>query len=144
MKCLIFTFCLISVIFFKKDNGVRQDSCQKYYDKSKHSFVYTTADKMPEYPGGLSNFFSFFARGIKYDNVGSDLLQSKVTLVFIVDTSGNIKNAGIYRKPSKDYSKLEKEYLSLLLKMSKWEPGKCNGRKVPVRLIAPFTISYQM
>lgn len=143
MKYFIFTLGFITV-FFNKTSLAQQSFCQKYYDKSMRSFVYTTIDQMPEYPGGFGSFFSFFARRIKYDDVKFESRQSKVTLVFIVDTLGCVKNASIYKKVSKNYSKLENEYLNLLPKTLRWEPGKCNGKKVPVRLKVPFLISPQM
>ncbi|MDR6785350.1 hypothetical protein ABIE26_004060 [Pedobacter africanus] len=143
MKYLIFALCFIGIILFKKDSEAQQAPCEKYYDKTMRSFVYTSVDEMPEYPGGYGNFSSFFATRVKYDTSNSETLQGKVTLVFIVDTLGNVRNAGIYKKLAKDNSRLEKEYLSVLTKTLKWKPGRCNGKKVPVRFIAPFLINLQ-
>nr|WP_121273617.1 hypothetical protein [Pedobacter schmidteae] len=144
MKYLIFTLSFIGVVFFNKKSEAQQSSCQKYYDKSMHSVVYTSVDQMPEYPGGFGSFFSFFIRRVKYDDVKFEPGRNKITLVFIVDTLGNVKNGAIYKKLPKDYSKVENEFLSLLPKTLKWKPGKCSGKIVPVRLMVPFLISPQI
>ena len=58
----------------------------------------------------------------------------------IIDTMGNPRNLAIKNKPEKKYSALDKEVLRVAKLMSQWKPGKCNGKKVPVRLLFPMSI----
>ena len=55
---------------------------------------------------------------------------------FVVDAAGNIINIGIEQKARPD---LDAEVMRVLKKMPVWEPGKQNGRNVPVFFRLPVT-----
>ena len=143
MKYLVFLLYVSGFLCTRNDFKNQQNSCTGYYDKVIHSFVYTYVDKMPEYPGGIGKFYSFLAKNIVYDGYSAENYQTKVTIVFIIDTAGTIKNAGIDKKDRKDYSKLELRYLNLLTKTPRWKPGKCNGKNVNVRYMSTINLTPQ-
>lgn len=138
-------FLLINCIFRTYQTKNKQKNCKRYYDKAMHSFVYTSPDEMPEYPGSLVKFYSFLSKNTIYPIVKeNEVIQSKVLLTFIVDTLGNARALAIHNKPMQYYSPLDISVLNAAKQMKKWKPGKCNGKKVFVRVNTYIIITPQI
>ena len=117
---------------------------ERYYDKSFGAYVYNEAylDERPEYPGGLRALALYFHEKFKYPPEQNDS-QTSIKLTLIIDTLGNPKNAAIDNKPILYYTPLDKEALRWAKQMPKWKPGKCNGKKVAVKVTIPLGIEIQ-
>lgn len=145
MKYLLFIFLLASFGFKTSQFETLQGDCVRYYDKSVGSYVYTQVDEMPVYPGGMNSLFSFFKKNMTYPQLKKDeVLQTKVLITFVVDTLGKVRAIAIDKKDKRVYSSLDLEALRVAKLMMKWEPGKCSGLKVPVRMKFPMIISPQL
>ena len=102
--------------------------------------VLKVVEKMSEYPGGLKALYRDFFKKLNYPKEQKDI-QTKIHITFIVDTSGQMKNACIYKKFSeKEISSLERVSLEVIKSMPNWTPGEQNGKKVPVRIMLPMYI----
>lgn len=130
MKSLILLLSIIGFNVAKSDFKIQQDSCSKYYDETMHSFVYTYADEMPEFPGGQSKFYSYFLKNLKFKADATKSWQSRAPTTFFIDTLGNVKNISIDNKLPKDYTSLDSGFVDVLKKSPQWKPGACNGKKV--------------
>lgn len=145
MKYLIFILFLTSCSFKTHQIETQQKRCTRHYEKSIDLYVYSNVDEMPLYPGGMNALSTFFLKNIVYPPLEENkVIQTKLSLTFIVDTVGNVISPGIDKKSKRDYSPLDIEALRPVKLMLKWEPGKCNGEKVPVRITFPITINPQM
>lgn len=97
-------------------------------------------DVMPEYPGGLKNFYKEVARN--YNVPASDQEQSfKVFVSFVVEKDGSITDVKVTRDASPALG-LGKEAVRVLQKMkTKWKPGIKNGKPVRTAYNLPITIN---
>lgn len=145
MKYFIFILFLTSCGFRTHQIETQQKRCTRRYEKLMDLYVYSNVDEMPLYPGGMNSLSTFFLKHLAYPPRDENkALQTRLFLTFIVDTLGNVIAPGIDKKTKRDYSPLDMEALRLAKLMLKWEPGKCNGEKVPVRVTFPIMISPQM
>ena len=145
MNYLLFIFLLSSFGFKASQFETSQGGCVRHYDKSVGSYVYTQVDEMPVYPGGMNSLFSFFKKNITYPQLKKDeVLQTKVLITFVVDTLGKVHAIAIDKKYKRAYSSLDIEALRVAKLMMKWEPGKCSGLKVAVRMKFPMIICPQL
>jgi TonB family protein len=147
MKYLILVLLLTSCNSYRTTIKSQENKCARHFDRSFGNYVYdfVSLDEVPEYPGGTQAFSSFIVGNLKYptENEQPDL-QGSVHLAMIIDTMGNPKNLEIYNKSVDKYSALDKEVLRSAKLMSKWKPGKCNGKKVPVKVSSRIFIDPQM
>jgi len=147
MKYLILVLLLTSCSSYRNTIKSQENKCVRHYDRSFGNYVYdfVSLDEVPEYPGGTHAFTSFIVGNLKYptENEQPDL-QGSVYLAMIIDTKGNPRNLEIYGKSIEKYSALDKEALRSAKLMPKWKPGKCNGKKVPVKLFYRIYIDPSM
>ncbi|MFA4868968.1 MAG: hypothetical protein WC623_12250 [Pedobacter sp.] len=144
MKYFIFIFLLTSCSFRAEQIKRQQKSCRGYYEKSIGSYIYTSVDEMPVYPGGMNALSLFFAKNMVYPpQEENKTLQTKLFLTFVIDTLGNSRVLAKASISKRNNSLIDNEVLRLTKLMLKWEPGKCNRDKVSVRLTIPFVISPQ-
>jgi len=128
----------------KKDKDVKAFfPCQSYYDLFVKRNVFTSVDEMPIFPGGMSKLSSFFDK-VKYEgSFNNSSWQNKVDLTFVIDEKGCIIHAGIDKKKTKEYSKLDLAYIHAAKEMPKWKPAKCNGKIVLFKFRTTFRITSQ-
>ncbi len=68
-------------------------------------------------------------------------LQTKIYLTFVIDTSGNVRNACIYKPYFDDgLSIFEKEAIKIIENFNDWTSGEQDEKKVPVRMYLPIII----
>lgn len=95
--------------------------------------VYTTVEKMPEFPGGMKAFQQYVRKNLPQQNVKE---KGVVIIQFIVEKDGSISSPTIARGFKADLDTLS---LNLVSNMPKWIPGEeDNGNKVRCKYSVPI------
>jgi len=98
---------------------------------------------MAMFPGGESAYMEYISRHLIYPRQ-QKLFQSVVSVTFVVDTQGKIRNPCIYRKLRRNaQTPLEMEVLDLIKSMPPWVPGEQDGKKVYLRVYLPIRLEPQ-
>lgn len=98
------------------------------------SHVYTSVEVMPEYPGGIAEFYKYVQRNFRVPRGASD---GQIIVSFVVEVDGSLTNIKVLRDlgfGSGDQA------VRLLEKSKKWNPGVQNGRSVRVSYTLPIRI----
>lgn len=94
-------------------------------------------DKLPSFPGGLEEMFSFIRENLTYPERAQNMeIQGTIYVSFVVDKSGNLCDIMVVKSVSKE---LDNECLRIMKLMPKWEPGMLDDKPVNVYFIIPFT-----
>lgn len=118
-------------------NCIENISCIPEVDKLNGQFVLRSADKMPQYPGGIEAMYKFIAKNIRLHGEGD--VRGKILMTFIVDTAGRICNACVKRSCSlKGRYIIEEEITEIFKQLEVMQPGENEGKKVPVRISLPI------
>ncbi|MBK9636495.1 MAG: TonB family protein [Bacteroidetes bacterium] len=100
---------------------------------------YIWVEEMPQFPGGVNEMLKYLKNNIKYP---IDAREANITgvvyLSFIVDKEGEIKNIEILKGIG---GGCEEEAVRVVKKMSKWNPGKQNGKAVNVQFKLPVSFT---
>lgn len=100
--------------------------------------IYSFADKMPEYSGGLSALYKFIEVNTKYPvEERNEGIQGTVYAKIIVNKDGSISNPSIVRSIT-GHPNFDKEVLRVIKLMPNWIPGENNGQKVDIEYTLPF------
>lgn len=101
--------------------------------------VYDMPEVLPQYPGGMSDMFSFISMNVQYPkDLVKKKVSGKVVVNFIVLKDGSISNVEVMKSV---HPKLDKEAVRVVKLMPKWTPGKQDGKPVNVRLTLPIYFS---
>lgn len=114
--------------------------CRVHYTTSqsgnatyKDVYEYDYVTEKPSFPGGSSKLIRFINNTREYPSTAYNRgIQGRVTLSFIVNTDGSISNISILKGVE---DSLNREAIRIIEKMPHWNPGRLNGRSVPVRVI---------
>jgi periplasmic protein TonB len=128
MKKILF----IAIAFFAIQMVSAQETTINLSDK-----VYNTAgiEVKPEFPGGIGEFYKYFAKNYRTPNVKK--LNGKVYITFVVEKDGSIDEVKVLRDIG--YGTGE-EAVRVLNNSPKWLPGEQDGRKVRCSFSLPITI----
>lgn len=97
--------------------------------------VFTSVEEMAEFPGGMSAMMRYLADHIQYPaEAREDNVQGRVVVRFVVDKSGEVRNAVVMRDIGAGCGK---EALRVVNSMPKWKPGKMHGQPVHVYFTLP-------
>lgn len=107
-------------------------SCMSHFDKDLNKDVYDEADIMPSYEEGEVAFLKEFYKNFHYPD--QKIYQGSVILLFVIGEDGTVIKKGIKGKTLSQYTSVEKEALRVLENSSKWTPGKCNDKIIPVQI----------
>lgn len=122
MRKLIFLALTATAMFF--NSAQAQNNPDKVYD-------FVSLEKAPEYSGGISKFYEYLAREIKYpDAAKKNNTQGKVFASFIVEKNGTLTDIQIVRGLTKE---TDDEALRVLSKSPRWNPGLIDGHPVRVK-----------
>ncbi|MBO4660462.1 MAG: energy transducer TonB [Prevotella sp.] len=100
--------------------------------------VYTIAEQMPSFKGNVNQWLS---QNLTYPAAAAENgIQGKVVVKFVVDEHGNVSDVQVVR--SVDPS-LDREAVSTVKRMPKWNPGMQNGQPVKVWYTLPVTFKLQ-
>ena len=105
--------------------------------KDKERVVYTVAEVMPEFPGGMAAMMKFLGDSINYPIEAKEKkIQGRVVITFVVREDGVVVDPEIVRGVE---DSLDKEALRVVSAMPKWVPGKQDGKAVNVKYALPIT-----
>lgn len=103
--------------------------------------VYEVADKMPEFPGGMTGLMQYLSKNVKYPaDARAKGIQGRVVVSVIVNTKGKATNATIVQSVSPS---LDAEALRVAGTMPDWTPGTKDGKPVNVKYSFPITFRLQ-
>lgn len=122
--------CVLSLIIFFTPINI---SCNQ-------ETIYTSAEVMPQYPGGESEMMKYFTT-IKYPKISvENSINSRVVARFIITKEGKIRNIEILKSLNKEF---DAEFVKFIQAMPDWIPAKQNGQNVSCYYIIPMTICLQ-
>lgn len=100
--------------------------------------IYIVVEQMPEFVPGKENntaIMEFIKKNVKYPELDRDAgIQGTVTLSFVVDGGGKVKDINVLKGVSKN---IDAEAIRVIKAMPDWKPGKQNGRPAKVKFTVP-------
>lgn len=142
LKLLARIVALAGVILFPI--GVKGQTCrvncgtnaagvQTYMEVYEYDFV----TEKPHFPGGEEKLLKYINHTREYpEQAYRNGIQGRVMCSFVVMADGSISYVRVLRGVE---ASLNNEAKRVLSKMPHWQPGRLNGRAVPVRVIYPIT-----
>jgi len=101
--------------------------------------VFNEVDKIPEFPGGISELGHFLAKNIRYPKIDHDNgVQGRVFVRFVIEKDGTVSETKVLRSPS---NTLSDEALRVINSSPKWSPGLKNGKPVRTQFTMPVNFS---
>ena len=125
-------FLFLAIAFFAIQIVSAQDTT-----KVANDIVYNTAgiEVKPDFPGGMGEFYKYFAKNYRTPNVKK--LNGKVYVSFVIEKDGSIGEVKVLRDIG--YGTGE-EAIRVLNNSPKWLPGEQDGRKVRCAFSLPINI----
>ena len=113
--------------------------CESAFNGLPNDTIYGgyQVDKNPEYPGGLAECVGFINKNIDREKCEGE--EGRVILNFVVNSDGSLSDIKVLRGVSR---KVDKEIVSIVEKMPKWNPGTLNGNPVRVRFTLPVMVKF--
>lgn len=103
--------------------------------------TFEVAEIMPTYPGGDGELLKYLSSNIRYPVIDlENNVQGRVVLRFVVGEDGAIRDIVVLRSLS---ASCDKEAIRVVKSMSKWIPGRQNGKAVPVYFSLPIKFAIQ-
>ena len=103
--------------------------------------VYEVADKMPEFPGGMTGLMQHLSKNIRYPaEAHTNNIQGRVVVSVIINTEGKVTNAKIVQGVAPS---LDAEALRVATTMPDWIPGTKDGKPVNVKYTFPVVFRLQ-
>lgn len=103
--------------------------------------VYEVADKMPEFPGGMTELMQHLSKNIRYPaEAHTNNIQGRVVVSVIINTEGKVTNAKIVQGVAPS---LDAEALRVTGTMPDWIPGTKDGKPVNVKYTFPVVFRLQ-
>lgn len=141
LTLLLFSFSSFTGPAIKTGQGPEPArECKSYYDATLKETVYTSVDKLPEFPGGSPAWGQYINKNINEENL-DPAVDCNVKIRMIVDAAGQIRKAVAIHGDTevKEPNANEKEVLRVYLKSGLWTPGTCGGNKVTAEIVQSFT-----
>jgi protein TonB len=106
-------------------------------DMVSDTTVYSTVNKLPQFPTGEKGLFQYLSQNIRLPNDEKENgLESKFYIEFIVEKDGSITHIREIR------GRLNAVDLAFIQKMPRWIPGLQDGKPVRVRYKLPINIHF--
>ncbi len=114
------------------------DRTQEALEKLEGIVPYAAVEAKPTFNGGdADSFIKYVQQNIKYpENALENGVEGKVTVNFVVDATGKIRNAKVVNGVDDE---LNAEALRVVEAAPAWTPAKQNGKNVPVTCSIPVT-----
>ena len=114
------------------------DRAQDALEKLDGIVPYATVEAKPTFNGGDADaFVKYVQQNIQYpQNALENNVEGKVTVNFVVDANGKIRNAKVVNGVDDE---LNAEALRVVESAPAWTPAKQNGKNVPVTCSIPVT-----
>lgn len=108
-------------------------------EKLKGTPAFEVVENMPEFPGGIPAIMDYLQKNLRYPEAAKKAgTQGRVTVQFVVDKDGSIKDPKVVRPIDKD---MDAEAVRLIASMPKWKPGMQKGQAVAVKYTLPVKFS---
>lgn len=96
-------------------------------------------DRLPEYPGGIKNFYEYVGNNFERPEVDENLSSLNVIMSFVIEKDGSMSDVKVLRSSDKS---IEKEAIRVLKSLKiKWSPGFKDGEKVRVLYTLPIKVA---
>jgi len=104
-----------------------------------HNEVFTSTEKLPQYPGGIESFHQFLSTNLHYPAEALEKnVKGRVNITFIVERDGALSN---FRAVGSFVAPLANEALRVMALSPKWLPGEQNGKRVAVQYTVPIVFT---
>ena len=111
--------------------------CIQTPDVFNGQVVYSTADKMPEYYGGLSAFSKYVLQHLN-SSTAVETPKFKIYTTFIIDTLGYVQD--VCTITTNTPKKIENDLVKIIQNSAAWTPARKNNKPVCIRMTIPLTI----
>lgn len=126
----------------KTENNATEETSTVEITTSNTEKVYSTADEMPEFPGGMGELMTYLGSNIQYPSKAKENhWEGSAVCQFVIEKDGSISNAEIIQ--SSGFQLLDIEAMRVILNMPNWTSGKQNGDSVRVKFALPITFKLQ-
>ena len=126
----------------KTENKTTEETSTVEITTSNTEEVYSTADEMPEFPGGMGELMTYLGSNIQYPSKAKENhWEGSAVCQFVIEKDGSISNAEIIQ--SSGFQLLDIEAMRVILNMPNWTSGKQNGDSVRVKFALPITFKLQ-
>lgn len=106
------------------------------YGSESNEKVYTSVDKMPNYPGGDAELMKYILSNLKYPASAKNKgIEGRVIIRFVINTKGEVSDVEVLRGLDPD---CDNEALRVVKGMPNWIPGSQKGKEVPVFFTIPI------
>ncbi len=130
MKKILLTLVPLLIILTAK--AQLTDSARISNDK-----VFVSVEHVPEYSGGISQFYKFLAKNLRYPAAARENnTQGRVIVTMVVEKDGSLSQVKVARGIGDG---CDEEAVRLVKLSAPWKPGVQNGRAVRVQYTLPVT-----
>jgi TonB family protein len=103
------------------------------------SKIFTSVEKMPEFPGGLDQFYKFLGRTLNYPYLAKrNGVQGRVIVAFVVEKDGSLSDIKVIKGIGDG---CDEEAVRIIGLSPHWSPAAQNGRPVRVAYSLPITFT---
>lgn len=103
--------------------------------------AYIHVEQMPQFRGGIEALSNYLSRKLRYPtSAQTNNIEGTVVVTFVIGTNGEITNVEVLKGLGFG---TEEEAARVVASMPRWEPGRQNGRAVPVRYTLPIRFRMQ-
>ena len=103
--------------------------------RKSSSRIYSSAEQMPQYPGGMKAFQNYLKRNLKYPpQAKRDSIEGVVVIQFVVERNGRITSPTIVRSLE---ASMDTVALNVIRDMPRWTPAKDHGITVRYKYSMP-------
>ena len=100
------------------------------------NIIYSSAEEMPSYPGGMKAFYQYVKRNLVYPpQAKRDSIQGVVVIRFVVEKDGSITNATVARSLE---ASMDTTALDVVRNMRRWIPANDHGMTVRCKYSVPI------
>ncbi|RJP73575.1 MAG: energy transducer TonB [Ignavibacteriales bacterium] len=123
----VLTLMLVSVLAINKTSYAQEVQKEK---------VYTDADVLPEYPGGIDALIKEIVQNIKYpQKAKEENIQGKVLVQFVVKKDGSVTDVKVLEGIDKA---CDEEAVRVVKELKQFKPGTKDGKAVAVQMVLPI------
>jgi protein TonB len=130
-------YILLGALLVTQTSSAQAPVTKDSVTKSGDGKVFTTAEQIPEFPGGIPAFYKYISKNLQYPIVARLIgLTGKVNVSFVLNENGKITEATPINCIG---AGCEAEAARVLELCPTWKPGIQNGKPVRVMYTMPIT-----
>jgi len=144
MKKILLT--LMPLLFILTAKAQITDSVRNSNDKVatvNNDAILISVEHVPEYPGGISQFYKFLAKNLRYPAAAKEnKTEGRVIVTMVIEKDGSLSQVKVVRGIGDG---CDEEAVRLIKLSAPWKPGIQNGTLVRVQYTLPveFALSGQ-